>query len=101
MYHFYSQNKLKKSPQEISDELSKLYQFADLPQIKKVESHPSGYLNFEINYTKFNDIVIPASIAENYCSLDIGKKEKIVVEHTSVNPNKALHIGHIRKCDFR
>jgi arginyl-tRNA synthetase len=28
--------------------------------------------------------------------LDIGKNEKIVVEHTSVNPNKALHIGHIR-----
>ena len=28
--------------------------------------------------------------------LDIGKNRKIIVEHTSVNPNKALHIGHIR-----
>ena len=93
---FLLSKQLKKSPQEISVELSKLYQFGDLPQIKKVESHPSGYLNFEIDYTKFNNIVISASIEENYCSLDIGKKEKIVVEHTSVNPNKALHVGHIR-----
>jgi len=93
---FLLSKQLKKSPQEISVELSKSYQFDDLPQIKKVESHPSGYLNFEIDYTKFNNIVISASIEENYCSLDIGKKEKIVVEHTSVNPNKALHVGHIR-----
>ena len=93
---FLLSKQLKKSPQEISAELSKLYQFGDLPQIKKVESHSSGYLNFEIDYTKFNDIVISASIKENYGSLDIGKKEKIVVEHTSVNPNKALHVGHIR-----
>ena len=93
---FLLSKQLKKSPQEISVELSKSYQFGDLPQIKKVESHPSGYLNFEIDYTKFNNIVISASIEESYCSLDIGKKEKIVVEHTSVNPNKALHVGHIR-----
>ncbi|MBI3253986.1 MAG: arginine--tRNA ligase, partial [Nitrosopumilales archaeon] len=26
----------------------------------------------------------------------MGKKKSVVVEHTSVNPNKALHIGHIR-----
>ena len=93
---FLLSKQLKKSPQGISDELSKLYKFDDLPQIKKVESHSSGYLNFKIDYTKFNDIVILASIEENYGSLDIGKKEKIVVEHTSVNPNKALHVGHIR-----
>ena len=93
---FLLSKQLKKSPQEISAELSKSYQFGDLLQIKKVESHSSGYLNFEIDYTKFNNIVISASIEENYCSLNIGKKEKIVVEHTSVNPNKALHVGHIR-----
>ena len=93
---FLLSKQLKKSPQEISAELSKSYEFDDLPQIKKVESHPSGYLNFEIDYTKFNDNVIVSSIKENYGSLDIGNKEKIIVEHTSVNPNKALHVGHIR-----
>ena len=93
---FLLSKQLKKSPQEISVELSESYKFDDLPQIKKVESHSSGYLNFEIDYTKFNDDVISSSIEENYGVLDMGNKEKIIVEHTSVNPNKALHVGHIR-----
>ena len=93
---FLLSKQLKKSPQEISAELTKLYQFDDLPQIKNVVSHPSGYLNFEINYTTFNDDVISSSIKNEYGAIDIGKSEKIIVEHTSVNPNKALHIGHVR-----
>lgn len=93
---FLLSKQLKKSPQEISTKLSKLYQFDDLPQIKNVQAHQSGYLNFEIDYTKFNDDVIPISVQSDYGAIDIGKSEKIVVEHTSVNPNKALHIGHVR-----
>ena len=93
---FLLSKQLKKSPQEISKELSKLYKFDDIPQIKNVESHASGYLNFNIDYTQFTNLVINSSLQENYGSLDIGHNEKIVVEHTSVNPNKALHVGHIR-----
>ena len=93
---FLLSKQLKKSPQEISNEISKLYTFENIPQIKNVESHPSGYLNFNIDYTQFSNLVISSSLQENYGSLDIGHNEKIVVEHTSVNPNKALHVGHIR-----
>tara|TARA_B000000437_G_scaffold154988_1_gene113464 strand:+ start:2217 stop:4103 length:1887 start_codon:yes stop_codon:yes gene_type:complete len=93
---FLLSKQLKKSPQEISNEISKLYTFENIPQIKNVESHPSGYLNFNIDYTQFSNLVIKSSLQENYGSLDIGHNEKIVVEHTSVNPNKALHVGHIR-----
>ena len=93
---FLLSKQLKKSPQEISNEISKLYTFDNMPQIKNVESHPSGYLNFNIDYTQFSNLVIKSSLQENYGSLDIGHNEKIVVEHTSVNPNKALHVGHIR-----
>ncbi|RIB35544.1 MAG: arginine--tRNA ligase [Candidatus Nanoclepta minutus] len=50
----------------------------------------NGYMNIRLN---FNEII------KNYYKLldfsDI-KKEKILIEHTSVNPNKALHIGHLR-----
>jgi arginyl-tRNA synthetase len=93
---FLLSKQLKKSPQEISGELSKMYNFDDMPEIKNVQSHPSGYLNFSIDYTKFNDLVISLSLQENYGNLEFGNNEKIVVEHTSVNPNKALHVGHIR-----
>ena len=93
---FLLSKQLKKSPQEISNELSQMYNFDDMPQIKNVEPHPSGYLNFSIDYTKFNNLVISLSLQENYGKLEFGNNEKIVVEHTSVNPNKALHVGHIR-----
>ena len=39
---------------------------------------------------------MPQSLKEDYGSVDIGKNSKLVIEHTSVNPNKALHIGHLR-----
>ena len=29
-------------------------------------------------------------------SLETGNSEKVIVEHTSINPNKAAHIGHLR-----
>ena len=93
---FLLSKQLQKSPQDISTELSKLYKFDDLPEIKNVTPHPSGYLNFSIDYENFNNIVIPSSLEETYGSLNLGNDEKIVVEHTSVNPNKALHVGHIR-----
>ena len=84
---FLLSKQLKKSPQDISTELSKLYKLDDLPEIKNVTPHPSGYLNFSIDYENFNNIVIPSSLEENYGSLNLGNNEKIVVEHTSVNPN--------------
>ena len=87
---------LKQHPHDISKIISSLYPIEPNSEIKNVTAHPTGNINFEINYEFFNNHVISASIQDNYGQLDIGNKKKIVVEHTSVNPNKALHIGHIR-----
>ena len=87
---------LSQKPNEIAQKISENYNkhLGDL--VVKVEAHPSGYLNFFANMDKLNEIVIKNSIKDDYGSVDIGNKTKIVVEHTSVNPNKALHIGHVR-----
>ena len=61
-----------------------------------MESHPSGYLNFFANWEKLNQLILSESNLDEFGSVDLGKNSTIVVEHTSVNPNKALHIGHIR-----
>ena len=87
---------LKQSPHEISKILASLIQVKPNSEIKNVVAHTTGNLNFEINYEFFNNQVISATLQDDYGELDIGKNQKIVVEHTSVNPNKALHIGHIR-----
>ena len=87
---------LSQKPNEVAQKISENYnnRLGDL--VAKVEAHPSGYLNFFANMDKLNEIVIKNSIKDDYGSVDIGNKTKIVVEHTSVNPNKALHIGHVR-----
>ena len=60
-----------------------------------VSPHRGGYLNFSVNAPRF----IADSISE-ITSGDLGAErnvgEKIAIEHTNVNPNKALHIGHAR-----
>src|SRR3989344_5891128 len=87
---------LKKKPYEVAKIISEKYQPYLGKLIKKVDAHQSGYINFFANYSQLNAIILKASIKDNYGFLDLGKKSRIVVEHTSVNPNKALHIGHVR-----
>ena len=87
---------IKKSPKEISSMLSEKYSKLPHTLVLKSESHPSGYLNFYADWKKLNQLILSESVLNEFGSIDIGKKSTIVVEHTSVNPNKALHIGHIR-----
>ncbi len=53
------------------------------------------YLNIRYNYKKLSQMAL-SSISDGYGRSDFGKNRRIMVEHTSVNPNKALHIGHVR-----
>lgn len=87
---------LKKSPKEISEMLSEKYSQCVSVLVSKSESHPSGYLNFYADWPKLNQLILSESNLPEFGDVDIGKNSTIVVEHTSVNPNKALHIGHIR-----
>jgi arginyl-tRNA synthetase len=52
---------------------------------------PPGYLNVKID----RGWMAGALIADRRPSVDT-KVGKILVEHTSINPNKAAHIGHLR-----
>jgi len=85
---------LKKPPQEIAQEFATEYDLGD--SLEKVDAHKSGYLNFFINNNSFNNTTLSESLGSDYGNIDIGKNSKLVIEHTSVNPNKALHIGHLR-----
>ena len=87
---------LKKSPKDIADMLSEKYQKQIHTLVLKVESHPSGYLNFFADWKRLNQLVLSESFLSEFGDVDIGNQSTIVVEHTSVNPNKALHIGHVR-----
>ncbi|MBM2852214.1 MAG: arginyl-tRNA synthetase [Candidatus Nitrosotenuis sp.] len=93
---FLASKHLKKKPYDIVKLISEEYQKNLGALVSKVEPHQSGYLNFYANYAPLNRLIITATLDSNYGAVDIGKNSQVIVEHTSVNPNKALHIGHIR-----
>lgn len=87
---------LKKSPKDIASMISEKYLSCTSTLVLKSEAHSSGYLNFYADWGKLSQLIISESHLDEFGDVDIGNNSTIVVEHTSVNPNKALHIGHIR-----
>jgi arginyl-tRNA synthetase len=87
---------LKKNPKEITQMLFEKYSQCSSTLVLKTEAHPSGYLNFFADWTKLSKLILSESYLDTFGDVDIGNNSNIIVEHTSVNPNKALHIGHIR-----
>lgn len=64
-----------------------------------VEAHASGYVNFRTNWGLFayellESILRPAGGVLRFDPP--GGRKRVAIEHTNVNPNKALHIGHAR-----
>ncbi len=80
---------LRRKPREIAEQLSsgmKLPMF-----VASVSVEGAGYLNFRFDrgaFTAqhFRNVMAPPSVAG----------ERVIVEHTNINPNKAAHIGHLR-----
>lgn len=83
---------LKKAPRAIAQEIA-----ASLPRIEgiaRVEVAGSGYLNAYFDRAAFWEAMIGARCAAS--QLASNAPQKVIVEHTSINPNKAAHIGHLR-----
>ncbi|HEX9846511.1 MAG TPA: arginine--tRNA ligase, partial [Candidatus Nitrosotenuis sp.] len=93
---FLAAKQLKTKPYEIAQSIAKKYEQFLGKLVAKVEAHQSGYLNFYADAAQLCRIIISATQKGEYGAVDVGKKSHLVVEHTSVNPNKALHIGHVR-----
>jgi len=84
--------KLRKAPRAIAAELAADLN-ADLsavPGIASVEVAGAGYLNIRLDR-----VAVARRIAADDHA-DIGGPGFRLVEHTSINPNKAAHIGHLR-----
>ncbi len=86
--------KLRKSPQEIAQELVRKLELKQ--PVSRIEVK-GAYINFFINKQKMADSVLKG-IAKEKGSFGRTrkKKEKVMVEFPSPNTNKPLHLGHIR-----
>jgi len=86
---------LRKPANIIAEELRKKINLTDLISLVK---NVNGYLNFYINTNKFIPIVLNQVIREGkrYGNSNMGQKKKIMIEFSSPNTNKPLHLGHLR-----
>ncbi len=78
----------KKPPRKIAEELAP--KLRSVEGVAKVEIAGPGYLNVffdrRLYLERFSEAPDPVASTD----------EKIIVEHTNINPNKAAHIGHLR-----
>ena len=82
---------LRRKPREIAERLAQ--ELGRAPGVKRAEVAGGGYVNLFLDRGAF--------AAELAASLHEGRAARprpghVIVEHTSINPNKAAHIGHIR-----
>ena len=85
----------KKNPNQIALELSKKIKKSKyIAEIKVI----GPYLNFFANKKALTEETLKKILKEKdkYGSSNIGKNKKIILEHTSINPNASPHVGRAR-----
>src|SRR5271169_6738422 len=87
--------RLKKAPRMIAQEIAN--GLGKVDGIAKVEVAGGGYLNAYFERAEFWQSVTREEKKEDQPrDTEAANGKKIIVEHTSINPNKAAHIGHVR-----
>jgi len=81
--------KLRKAPRKIAEEI--VAGVGTIPGFEKFEVAGAGYINVRVNRAE----LAAALAADRSPAADI-PTGKVLVEHSSINPNKAAHIGHLR-----
>jgi arginyl-tRNA synthetase len=88
--------KLRKPPRKIAEEI--VAEIGPIEGFERLEVAGAGYINAHVDRAEFaaalvRDALPKPKIAQPKLPDHRGK---ILVEHTSINPNKAAHIGHLR-----
>jgi arginyl-tRNA synthetase len=88
---------LKENPLKLASELADFLQKSEIEAIEKTDAVKPGFVNMSLTTTAkvkhVNSILIAG---EGYGRNKTHQSEKWVIEHTSPNPNKAMHLGHLR-----
>ncbi len=81
--------KLRKAPRKIAEEM--VAGIGPIEGFEKLEVAGAGYINARVKRAA----MAASLLADEKLPADV-PPGKILVEHSSINPNKAAHIGHLR-----
>lgn len=82
---------LKRAPRQIAEELAS--GLKGLKGVALFEIAGNGYINVRLDRSAYAEALVRGADAP---AVSAAAGEKIIVEHTNINPNKAAHIGHLR-----
>lgn len=86
---------LKQSPIELAEEI--MTKLGELPQFAKAEVAPPGFINLWLKkQTLVEEIDKILTQKKHYGTNTQGDGKVWEIEHSSPNPNKAMHLGHLR-----
>jgi arginyl-tRNA synthetase len=81
--------RLRKAPRKIAEEI--VAGTGPIDGFEKIEVAGAGYINARVDRA-----ALAATVARDEKPQVERSSGKILVEHSSINPNKAAHIGHLR-----
>lgn len=84
---------LGKSPRDSANDIIK--SLGEINGVSKIEIAGPGFLNFYIN-SNISKAIVNSILANSNYGETKTINEKWLIEHTSPNPNKAMHLGHLR-----
>ncbi|HLJ87227.1 MAG TPA: arginine--tRNA ligase [Candidatus Angelobacter sp.] len=86
---------LRKPPRKIAEEI--VAGLGSVPGFAKFEVAGAGYINARLDRERAAQVLLRENqLGEDRDSSSKSTGERILVEHTSINPNKAAHVGHLR-----
>ena len=88
---------MKSAPLVLAQEMVEKINRKDIPGLEKAQCVAPGFINFFLT-TEYKQKHIASIIVagESFGKITLLQDEKWVIEHTSPNPNKAMHVGHLR-----
>ena len=91
-------NKLGRPPLQIAEALATYINELHLPELEEVNATKPGFVNFRLNRAGVGRSIIERVLEEgpDFGQNEAGLGQRIIVEHTAINTNKAAHVGHLR-----
>jgi len=88
---------LQSAPVTIAGELVDFLSKAELAGVEKVEAVAPGFVNIYVTKKVLQaQVEAIVTAGTSFGESNFLQGEKWVIEHTSPNPNKAMHLGHLR-----